>query len=472
MQLPSVPRSPGVGAFPRRISGEFFTELTERFPVSVTVENLGPCKKMLRFDIEASAVDAAFANIAKDFSKQASLPGFRPGKAPKDMVLKRYEKEIEEEAKKKLMGDSYRDAIKEHKIEVVGYPDVEEIQFGKGQALQFAATIETAPEFEVPEYRNLAAQREKRGVTEEDITKALSMLADRVSNFNKVEREVKEGDIVVVNYTGSSEGKPLAEIAPAAKGLTEQKGFWVEVKADSFIPGFALQLVGAKSGDKRTVNVDFPAEFVTPELQGKKGTYEVEVVEVKEKVVPAIDDAFAKTYGAENVQALHEGVRRDLQNELNTKQSRNVRSQVVKNLLDQVKAELPETLVAQETRNIVYQIVQENQQRGVSKEMIDAQKDQIYAASSNTARERVKAQFVFQKIAEKEGIRVAPEEVQARIYVLAKQYEMAPDKFAKELEKRNGLQEIWQQLLHEKVIDFLQQNAKIEEVEPKEEAKA
>jgi trigger factor len=472
MQLPSVPRSPGVGAFPRRVSGEFFTELTERFPVSVTVENLGPCKKMLRFDIEASAVDAAFANIAKDFSKQASLPGFRPGKAPKDMVLKRYEKEIEEEAKKKLMGDSYRDAIKEHKIEVVGYPDVEEIQFGKGQALQFAATIETAPEFEVPEYRNLAAQREKRGVTEEDIAKALTMLADRVSNFNKVERDVKEGDIVVVNYTGSSEGKPLAEIAPAAKGLTEQKGFWVEVKADSFIPGFALQLVGTKAGDKRTVNVDFPGEFVTPELQGKKGTYEVEVVEVKEKVVPAIDDAFAKTYGAENVQALHEGVRRDLQNELNTKQSRNVRSQVVKNLLDQVKAELPETLVAQETRNIVYQIVQENQQRGVSKEMIDAQKDQIYAASSNTARERVKAQFVFQKIAEKEGIRVAPEEVQARIYVLAKQYEMAPDKFAKELEKRNGLQEIWQQLLHEKVIDFLQQNAKIEEVEPKEEAKA
>ena len=425
---------------------------------------------MLRFDIEASAVDAAFANIAKDFSKQASLPGFRPGKAPREMVLKRYEKEIEEEAKKKLMGDGYRDAIKEHKIEVVGYPDVEEIQFGKGQALQFAATIETAPEFEVPEYRQLAAQREKRGVTEEDITKAINLLADRVSNFNTVEREVKDGDYVVVNYTGSSEGQPLAEIAPAAKGLTEQKGFWVEVKADSFIPGFALQLVGAKAGDKRTVNVDFPAEFVTPELQGKKGTYEVEVVEVKEKVVPAIDDAFAKTYGAESVQALHEGVRRDLQNELNTKQSRSVRGQVVKNLLDQVQVELPETLVAQETRNVVYQIVQENQQRGVSKEMIDQQKDQIYAASNNTARERVKAQFVFQKIAAKEGIRVAPEEVQARIYVLAKQYEMAPDKFAKELEKRDGLQEIWQQLLHEKVIDFLQQNAKIEEVEAKAEA--
>ena len=423
---------------------------------------------MLRFDIEATAVDAAFTDIAKDFQKQASVPGFRPGKAPKDMVLKRYEKDIEQEAKKKLMGDSYREALKSHNIEVVGYPDIEEIQFGKGQSLQFLAKIETAPEFELPEYRNLPAQREKRSVTEEDINKALGMLAERVADFKNVEREVKEGDYVVVNYTGSSDGKPLAEIAPAAKGLTEQKGFWIEVKADSFIPGFALQLVGAKAGEKRTVTVDFPADFVTPELQGKKGSYDVEVVEVKEKVVPAIDDAFAKTYGADSAQALHEGVRRDLQNELNTKQSRAVRGQVVKNLLDQVKVELPETLVAQETRQVVYQIVQENQQRGVSKEMIDAQKDQIYAASSNTARERVKAQFIFQKIAAKEGIRVAPEEVQARIYVLAKQYEMAPDKFAKELEKRDGISEIWQQLLHEKVIDFLQQNAKIEDVEAAE----
>ncbi len=433
--------------------------------MNVTVENLGPCKKLLRFDIDTAAVNTAFDEVAKDYQKQASLPGFRPGKAPKDMVLKRYEKEIEGEAKRKLMGDNYRNAIKEHKLEVVGYPDVEEIQFSQGQPMQFAATIETAPSFELPEYRALPAKREKRGVTEEDIDKALKLLADRVSNFNNIEREVKEGDFIVVNYTGTSEGKPLAEIAPAAKGLTEQKGFWVEVKPDSFIPGFASQLIGAKAGDKRTVHVDFPADFVTPELAGKKGIYEVEIVEVKEKVVPALDEGFAKSYGAESVDALREGVRRDLQNELNTKQTRSVRGQVVKNLLDQMNIELPETLVTQETRNVVYQIVQENQQRGVSKEAIDSQKDQIYQASNNTARERVKASFVFQKIASKEGIRVQPEEVNARIYALSQQYQMTPDKFAKELEKRDGVSEIWSQLLNEKVIDFLQQTAKIEDVE-------
>lgn len=436
--------------------------------MNVTVENLGPCKKLLRFDIDAVAVNSAFDDVAKDYQKQAALPGFRPGKAPKDMVLKRYEREIEDEAKRKLMGDHYRNALKEHKLEVVGYPDVEEIQFAKGQPMQFAATIEIAPEFELPDYRGLPATREKRSVTEEDIEKALTLLADRMSSFNTVEREVREGDFVVIHYSGTMDGKPLSEVAPAAKGLTEQKGFWVEVKPDSFIPGFAMQLVGGKAGDKRNVNVDFPADFVTPELAGKKGSYDVEIAEVKEKAMPAIDDAFAKSYSAENVAALREGVRRDLQNELNTKQTRSVRAQVVKHLLDQVKVDLPETLVAQETRNVVYQIVQENQQRGVSKEAIDAQKDQIYQASNNTAKERVKASFVFQKIATKEGIRVQPEEVNARIYALSQQYQMAPDKFAKELEKRDGISEIWSQLLNEKVIDFLQQTAKIEDVEPAE----
>ena len=126
----------------------------------------------------------------------------------------------------------------------------------------------------------------------------------------------------MVNYTGTCEGKPITEIAPTAKGLTEQKNFWVEAKPNSFIPGFADQLIGAKAGDKRTVNVDFPADFVTPQLAGKKGIYEVEVVEVKEKVLPPLDEELAKAYGAENLEKLQAGVRRDLENELKFKQEK------------------------------------------------------------------------------------------------------------------------------------------------------
>ena len=434
--------------------------------MNVTVENLAPCKKLVRFEVDSKTVDETFESTTKEFLRHAAMPGFRPGKAPREMVLKKYEKDIEEEVKRKLMSDAYHKGVKEQKLNVVGYPDLEQIQFARGQAFQFAATLETAPDFEMPEYRGLPARREAAVVTEAEIDRALEALRGQLANFDKVDRPSQQGDFVVVNYTGTSEGKPITEIAPAARGLTEQKNFWVEIKKDSFIPGFAEQLIGAQVGDKRTVTVDFPADFVTPQLAGKQGVYEVEIVEIKERTLPPMDDAFAQKYEAENMEKLREGVRRDLQNELNLKQKRNIRNQLVKGLMERVNFDLPESVVQEETRNVVYDIVAENQKRGVSKETIDQQKEEIYSLANQSAKDRVKRSFIFQRIAEKEGIRVLPEELKARIAVLASSYNMAPDKFTKELEKRNALTDVFQQLLHEKVIDFLQENAHIEHVEP------
>lgn len=434
--------------------------------MNVTVENLAPCKKLVRFEVDSKTVDETFESVTKEFLRHAAMPGFRPGKAPREMVLKKYEKEIEEEVKRKLMSEVYHKGIKEQKLSVVGYPDLEQIQFARGQPYQFAATLETAPDFEMPEYRGLPARREAAVVTEAEIDRALEALRGQMAQFEKVDRPVQQGDFVVVNYTGISEGKPITEIAPAARGLTEQKNFWVEVKKDSFIPGFAEQLVGAKAGDKRTVTVDFPADFVTPQLAGKQGVYDVEVVEVKERTMPSLDDKFAQSYDAENLEKLREGVRGDLQNELNLKQKRSIRSQLVKGLMERVNFDLPESVVQQETRNVVYDIVAENQKRGVSKEAIDQQKEEIYSMANQSAKDRVKLSFIFQGIAEKEGIRVLPEELKARIAVLASSYNIAPDKLTKELEKRGSVSDVFQQLLHEKVIDFLQENARIEHVEP------
>ena len=196
--------------------------------MNVTVENLAPCKKLVRFEVDAQAVDEAYASVTKDFVKQAKMSGFRPGKAPEAMVAKQYAKDIDEEVKRKLTGDAYRKGIKEQNLNVVGYPDIEEIQFGRGQTLQFAATVEINPEFELPDYRAIPAKREPAVVTDEDVAKAIDALRGQAADFKKVERAVQDGDYVVINYTGTSDGKPLTEIAPTARGLTEQKGFWVE----------------------------------------------------------------------------------------------------------------------------------------------------------------------------------------------------------------------------------------------------
>lgn len=432
--------------------------------MNVTVENLAPCKKLVRVEIEPAEVDATFESITRDFQKHASFPGFRPGRAPREVVLRKHEKDIQDEVKRKLISDSYRKAVDEKKLEVLGYPDIEEIQFGRGQSLQFAATVETAPEFQLPEYKGLAAKIEARTVTEEDMTRAFDTLRQQQVSYKTVERPAQTGDIAVVNYTGTCEGKPVTDFAPTAKGLTEQKNFWVEMDSKSFIPGFTDQLLGAKAGDKRTVNVDFPADFVAPQVAGKKGVYEVEIAEVKEKVLPGLDDAFAKTLGAETVEKLREGVKSDLEGELTRTKNKLIRNQLIRSLLDKVNFELPETAVAQETKNVVYDIVRENQKRGISRDLIEKEKDQIYSAATSGAKERVKVAFLLQKIAEKEGIKVSQEEIAQRIQYLAAVYQISTDKFIKDLQKRNGLVEIYDQLMNEKVIDLLHQNAKIEEV--------
>jgi trigger factor len=432
--------------------------------VNVTVENLAPCKKLLRVELDAKAVDESFEAVTKDFQKQAALPGFRPGKAPRALVLKKYEADIKDEVKRKLIGDNYRKAVEEKKIAVIGYPDIEEIQFGRGQNLQFAATIETAPEFQLPEYKGLPAKREIKSVTDADVERALGMLAQQHMTFETVVRELKPGDIAVVNYTGMCDGKPITNTTPTAKGLTEQKNFWVDAAPDSFIPGFADQLLGSKAGDKRTVNVDFPTDFVTKELAGKKGVFEVEIVEVKEKVSPVIDDAFAKKYDAENLEKLRAGVRRDLENELKFSQARTLRGQIVRGLLDRIVFELPESAVAHETRNVVYDLVRQTSQRGVTREMIEKQKDEIYSTATHNAKERVKLAFLIQRIAEQEKIAVSQEEVVKHAQSLAAMYQMPFEQFLKDLQKRNGVNELYDQIAHEKVLTFLEQNAKIEDV--------
>ena len=156
----------------------------------------------------------------------------------------------------------------------------------------------------------------------------------------------------------------------------------------------------------------------------------------------------------------------DLVNELNYKKNRSVRNQLVEELLKRVSFDLPESSVAEETRNVVYNIVHENQQRGIPKELIEQQKEQIYSAANDSAKTRVKATFILQKIAEKEGIKVSQEEVAQRIQQLAAMYQIPPDKFVKDLQQRNGIVEIYDQIANDKVLDLLQQNAKIEDVAP------
>jgi trigger factor len=205
---------------------------------------------------------------------------------------------------------------------------------------------------------------------------------------------------------------------------------------------------------------------VASQLAGLTGVYEVEIVKVKEKQVPELNDALAQAYGAETVEQLRAGVQRDLENELHHKQKRDTRDQLVRELLNRVTCELPESVVLSETKNVVYDIVRENQERGASRESIDQNKDRIFAVANNSAKDRVKASFVLGRIAAKEGIKADRDDVSRRVVMLAEHYQMKPEQMVKQLKERNGFTEIEEQIISAKVLDFLEEHARFEEILP------
>lgn len=433
--------------------------------VNVSVENLAPCKKLLRIEVDGPRVEEVFVAVARDFRRQAHVPGFRPGKVSRDQVERMFAKEIRDEVRRKLLSESYAQAIKQQKVHPIGNPDVEVLQFERGQTLQYTVTIETAPDFELPDYKGLPVRVAPTVVTQADQDRALTVLREQKATYLDVDRSAQIGDFAVINYSGTCEGTPLADLAATAKSLAEQKGFWLRLAMDtSFIPGFVEQIQGAKTGDHRTVSVTFPANFAEPKLAGKTALYEVDVVQVKERILPEINDDFARSYGAQDMDALREGVRRDLQNELNQKQRNSVRNQLVRALLNRVTCQLPESVLQAETRHIVYDIVRDQQERGIDRQNIDQHKQEIYSLASSSAKDRVKLAFLLGRIAEKEDIEATREEIDQRIALLAAQHQMRPEKLRRQLEERDTIDNIADEIVRSKVLDFLQLHARIEEL--------
>jgi trigger factor len=438
--------------------------------VEVTITDLSPCKKQLRIEIDAETVNAKFDAVAKDFRRHAHLPGFRPGKAPLANVMRSYGDKIGEEAKRTLMSDSYAKALKENELRPVIMPEVEELQFGHGKPFQYLATLEVTPAFEMPEYIGIEVEKERHSVNDADIAKALDTLREQRVSYADMDRPVVEDDFIVVNFTGTIDDKPITDLIKVARGLTEQKNFWLHKTQNPLIPGTVEALIGSSKGDKKTVTVTIPDDFVYEEIVGKEAKYEIEVVQVKEKSLPELDDKFAKGFGAESMDKLREGVENDLKNELEYSKKKSIRNQCVDKLLSAVNCDLPETIVNEATRAAVHNIVQQNHQRGVGKEIIEENKDKIYANAKTDAEVRVKANYILSKIAEKEGIKVTDQELSRQVAAMAAQQKIKPQKLAQQLKDNGTIYQVQEEIMNAKVIDLLEEKAKVTEIDPKPEA--
>src|SRR6187549_2443594 len=229
----------------------------------------------LQIELAPQEVTKEWDAIANSFARFAKIPGYRPGKAPRAVIDKRFRKEIQDELTKKLVSKSYHEAVEQEQLRVASLTNIEDIQFGEDKSMRFRATVVTAPEFELPDYKEIPVELPDTKISEAEVEAAIERLRDQSADFVDVpERALGMGDFAVLDFEGSLENKPISEIAPqASKNLHGGKKFWLHLAPENFLPNFCEQIVGMKAGDTRSVQVEFPADFPVTELAGKKADY-------------------------------------------------------------------------------------------------------------------------------------------------------------------------------------------------------
>lgn len=433
--------------------------------MNVQVENLPNCLATVHVEIPGEKVTEAFETVTKDYVRYAKLPGYRPGKAPRGIVESKFKKDIRTEVEKKLLSDGCRDAIKEKNLKVLSVSNVEGIEIDEAsKTMRFTATMVTAPEFELPEYKGIAVTKKPTEVTDAEIDQALDELRDRSASFNDLTgRPLAMEDFAVIDYTGTIDGQPLDQVAPkAGKPLAGNTDFWIRLTPEAFFPGFAQNLVGANVGESREFDIEVPAEFPVADLAGKKIHYAVTIKGLKEKVLPELNDEFAASLVPEKTLAdIRDLVRKDLEQRKTSDSESDVRNQVMNQLLSKVECELPQDMVRQETRRILNEIVRENQMRGVNDDVLKESEKELIGVASQGARDRLKGTFILLRIAEAEKIETTNEEVGQRIAQMAMRYGMPMDKMIKDLKERDAIGSIAEEVLTAKTLDFVVASASV-----------
>ena len=439
--------------------------------MNVQLNSISDTRKSLVATLDKSEVDTEHQAVLKEFTKQARIPGFRPGKAPAAMIAKRFAKDIAEEFKQKVTSKAYREALEEHKLDVLNIVNVEPGTIEAGLSAAIIITVDVRPEFELPVYKGLKTEITSTDATDDEVEKAIDQLRGERSEFNVAEREGQKSDYVKLSYEGAIDGKAIAELVPDKQIYGKVPQTWEEVEGEheGVIPGLGKHLAGLKAGDKKDVEIEFPAEFgAAPDLAGKKATYAVEVQEIRERVMPTLDEAFFKANQADDLEGLKTNVRNNIKMQ---KEQRNIseqRRQVNEAMLAELKFDAPESLVETETQNVLRQFIEENMRRGMPQDQFEKDKNELTENAKKAAVGRVKMQLALAKIAEAEKLQVDENDINGFIQREAMRTQQKPDQLVKELSKnRDALQSVQQSIIFDKAVDFLVSKATVTTVEPK-----
>jgi len=435
--------------------------------MNITVDKQPACAATVKVEVPADKVSSERKTILGKYAKNASIKGFRPGKAPANIIEKRYAKEITEELYSLLINAGCDEAIKSEDLKVLSVNVSEEPTLSDSGELNFQAELVLAPQFETPEYLGLAINSPKTDVADEDITKSLEDLQQRFAEFTDVERELQDGDFAVVDFTATLDGKPVAEAIDKAAGFLEgREGHWAKIEEDSFMPGFGSGLKGLKAGDKKELTLTMPEDFPLSDVRGTDIKFDVEVKTAKVQELPELNDEFAaKLVPEKGMDDLKEIIREQLEQEKNKIAADAKVEQIVEQLNAAVEFELPEALVQQETQGNAMNMIERARQQGMTDELIEEQQEEIAESAEKQARLNLKTNFILQEIATQEKIEVEDQDVLQRIHAMAEQAQTPVKKYIKDLQKAGAIQNVRNSVLIGKTIDFVVEKATVTEVD-------
>jgi trigger factor len=419
-----------------------------------TIEDVSSVKKKLHIQVAPDTIAQEMVKAVADAAKKAKIPGFRPGKAPKAVVERHYAAEIETEVMNKLITDSYLQALQEHNLNPVDVPSITNISpFDKAAPLNYTAVVEVRPNIELGVYDGIEVKEESVAVSDEELNQTIDRLRDMYAQLEVVEgRPLEKNDTAIIDFEGSRDGKTI-EGAKAAD-------YMLSLGSDSLIPGFEEQLVGMKRGETRTLNVTFPADYSNKELAGKDAQFVVSLKEIKKKVLPELNDEFAKDIGNnKSVDELKEGIKKDIEIRKKNELASSQREALLSKLLDAHTFDVPGGMVERELQSMARSQATRLARRGVDVNSFDYAK--FREENKDLAEKRVKGILLLDEIAEKEKLDVTDDEVSSAIAVMARSAGKTVAEVKKYYESlEGGLDNMKSSLAREKTLSLLLSRAK------------
>jgi trigger factor len=434
------------------------------------VIDVSPTRREIKIEIEADTVRNAYDRISDRYAQQATVPGFRPGHAPRSVVRSRFKDQIRSEVLQELVPQAVQDAISEHSLNAIGEPELHlDNSEGLGklgtEPISLHVHVEVLPEVTLGEYKGLEAARRVRPVGDEDVERVIQGLLDNSASLQPVEdRGAEIGDTVTVNFHGKFVETPDEEDINVEDVDVELGGAGVQQE-------FTDNLLGVKADEAKTFTVDYPADFTSKGLAGKKVDYTATVTAVRRKEIPELDDEWAKSLGEEfeSLDSLRERVREDLVQRAGVESDNRLRSEVMRKLVEAHPFEVPQSLSEHQANNRLESAVRDMMSRGIDPRAQEINWDGVRAQLKAQAEFDVRGSMLLEMIADQEKIEASEEEIEAEINSIAASSRQTPEQVRAALTKQGGATSIADRLRNRKAIDLIVENARVTDEEWREE---